>query len=69
MAGKSVFSHALMLMMNSRSDFTGPVNIGNPEEFVITEQAKKIIALIGREPKVSLRDGLKETIVYFKKFI
>lgn len=32
-------------MMNSREDFVGPVNLGNPEEFTILDLAKKIIKL------------------------
>jgi dTDP-glucose 4,6-dehydratase len=78
------------------SDYVGPVNIGNPEEYSILEFAKKIIELTGAdseivfkplpvddpkqrrpditlarrllnwEPKVSLREGLMETIKYFK---
>ncbi|MDR2408710.1 MAG: SDR family oxidoreductase, partial [Bacteroidales bacterium] len=89
---------ALILMMKSRSDFTGPVNIGNPEEFTIKELAEQVITLTDSksriqyqplpqddppqrkpditlakkeltwEPTVSLRDGLRETIAYFKKF-
>jgi len=31
--------------MNSREDFVGPVNLGNPTEFTILELAKKIIKL------------------------
>jgi UDP-glucuronate decarboxylase len=88
---------ALMLMMDSPDDFTGPVNIGNPAEFTMLELAEKVILLTGSsskiiyqplppddprqrkpditlareklnwEPKVSLLDGLKETIAYFKK--
>jgi UDP-glucuronate decarboxylase len=83
-------------LMNSRPDFTGPVNIGNPGEFSIKELAEHIIRLtdskskikyldlpqddpkqrkpdislakkeLSWEPKVSLEDGLKETILYFK---
>jgi len=33
-------------MMNNNSDFTGPVNIGNPDEFTIRELAEKVLALI-----------------------
>lgn len=33
----------LYKMMNSREDFSGPVNIGNPGEFTILELAQKII--------------------------
>ena len=35
---------ALVLMMNSEQEFTGPVNLGNPQEFTIKELAEKIIA-------------------------
>ncbi|MDR1912723.1 MAG: SDR family oxidoreductase [Helicobacteraceae bacterium] len=34
----------MIRMMNSRKDFTGPVNIGNPDEFTVLELAKKVIA-------------------------
>lgn len=37
----------MVRMMNSRSEFVGPVNIGNPEEFTILELAEKIISLTG----------------------
>ena len=80
-----------------RSDYTGPVNIGNPRELTVLEFARVIIQLTGSksqitfqplpvddpkqrqpditlarrvlnnwEPRVSLEDGLRETIVYFK---
>jgi UDP-glucuronate decarboxylase len=88
---------AVLLMMTSRSDFTGPVNIGNPYEFTMIELAEKILSLTGSSskivfqplppddpkqrkpditlaraelgwmPKVTLEDGLRETIAYFKK--
>jgi UDP-glucuronate decarboxylase len=91
--------NALLLMMDSSDDFTGPVNIGNPGEFTMLELAEKIISLtkspskiiyqtlpqddpkqrkpditlakgkLSWEPKISLEDGLKETIAYFKKLI
>lgn len=32
-------------LMNSRDEFTGPVNIGNPGEFTIKQLAEKVIAL------------------------
>ena len=35
----------IIKMMNSREDFVGPVNLGNPNEFTILELAKKIIKL------------------------
>lgn len=37
---------ALIRLMASNSGFTGPVNLGNPEEFTIKELAEKILALI-----------------------
>lgn len=33
------------LLMNSRDEFTGPVNIGNPGEFTIKQLAEKVITL------------------------
>jgi UDP-glucuronate decarboxylase len=90
---------AFLLMMDSPDDFTGPVNIGNPDEFTMLELAEKIISLTGSssriiyqplppddpkqrkpditlakeklhwKPKISLGDGLKETILFFKKLI
>jgi UDP-glucuronate decarboxylase len=88
---------AIFLMMHSRADFTGPVNIGNPGEFSILELAEKILSLTGSTskiifqplpqddprqrkpditlakselnwtPRVTLEDGLRETIAYFKR--
>jgi dTDP-glucose 4,6-dehydratase len=81
------------------SDYTLPVNIGNPEEHTILEFAKIILRITGSsskitfkplpvddpkqrrpditkakrlldwEPKVSLEQGLKETIKYFKDIL
>jgi UDP-glucuronate decarboxylase len=31
--------------MNTEDDFTGPINLGNPNEFTIKELAEKVIAL------------------------
>ena len=33
--------------MNSPDDVTGPVNIGNPDEFTMLELAKKVLAMTG----------------------
>ena len=90
---------AIVGMMDSEPEFTGPVNIGNPVEFTIKELAESILELtrskskliylslpqddpkqrrpditlaklkLGWEPKVQLKDGLKETINYFHKLI
>jgi UDP-glucuronate decarboxylase len=35
----------IIKMMNSRENFVGPLNLGNPAEFTILELAKKIIKL------------------------
>ena len=32
-------------MMNSSSDITGPINLGNPNEFTMLELAQKVISL------------------------
>jgi UDP-glucuronate decarboxylase len=37
----------LVRLMNSPDAFTGPVNLGNPEEYTILELAQKIIELTG----------------------
>ncbi|MEK6743733.1 MAG: UDP-glucuronic acid decarboxylase family protein [Nitrospirota bacterium] len=86
----------LVRMMGSE-DFTGPVNLGNPEEFTILTLAQKIIAMtgsrskivfktlpsddptrrqpaiglaklkLGWQPKVSVDEGFRTTIDYFRK--
>lgn len=43
---------ALVLMMNSDKDFTGPVNLGNPEECSIKQLADMIIQKIDSSLKV-----------------
>ncbi len=43
---------ALIRMMNTSDDFTGPVNIGNPNEFTILELAEKIIKLTNSKSKL-----------------
>ena len=88
---------AIVRMMKSPSDITGPINIGNPVEVTMLELAERIISLtestsklgfkplpqddpkqrkpdisfaknvLKWEPKVSLEDGLKETIAYFRR--
>jgi len=89
----------LTRLMESAPGFSGPVNLGNPEEFSMLELAERIIRLtksksrikfkplpqddprqrrpdIGLarkrlkwKPKVSLDDGLKETIRYFRRVL
>jgi len=43
---------AFMLMMKTPTDFTGPVNIGNPGEFTMLELAEKIIQIVGGSSKL-----------------
>lgn len=84
-------------MMDSPTDITGPINMGNPVEFTVLELAEQILKQtksnstiifkplpsddpkqrqpditlaksgLSWEPKVSLEDGLEETINYFNK--
>jgi len=42
----------MIRMMNSREEFTGPVNIGNPGEFTILQLAEKVIELTGSKSKI-----------------
>jgi len=43
---------ALIRLMNTPEDFTGPVNIGNTGEFTILELARKVIALTGSKSEI-----------------
>ena len=82
-------------MMNSDDSLTGPINLGNPQEFTIRQLAELVIelthssskiiyrplpeddprqrcpdiskakSLLDWEPKVGLRQGLRQTIDYF----
>lgn len=42
----------LVKLMNSRDDFTGPVNLGNPTESTISYLANKIIELTGSQSRI-----------------
>lgn len=42
----------LIRLMNSPDDVTGPVNIGNPDEFSILELAQKVIQLTGSKSEI-----------------
>ena len=87
---------AMMRMMSTPVDFTGPVNIGNPREMTVLQLAEIVIRLVGGkskvvfqalptddprqrqpnitlaqaklgwQPGITLEDGLKETIGYFR---
>lgn len=40
-------------MMNTEADFTGPVNMGNPNEFSMLELAEKVLHLVGGKSKLA----------------
>ena len=42
----------LVLLMNTPDKVTGPVNLGNPEEYTILELAEKILSLTGSKSRV-----------------
>lgn len=42
----------MIRMMASRDEFTGPVNIGNPNEFTIRQLAELVIELTGSKSKI-----------------
>jgi UDP-glucuronate decarboxylase len=42
----------LVKLMDTEDDFTGPVNLGNPQEFAINELAEMIIKLTGTKSKI-----------------
>jgi len=43
---------AFLLFMETPDDFTGPLNLGNPEEFTILELATLVIKLTGSKSKI-----------------
>ena len=89
----------LIRLMESDASITGPINLGNPDEFTMRELAEKVLAqtgsvstittnplpqddpkqrqpdisrakdYLGWAPKVSLADGLKPTVEYFKSIL
>ena len=90
---------AMILMMDSPDEVTGPINIGNPGEFTMLELARQVLELtgsaskivhqplpaddprqrrpdltlanqlLGWAPGISLHEGLKKTIAYFKTMV
>ncbi len=42
-----------MVRMMDRSDFTGPMNLGNPEEYTILDLAKIIVEMTGSKSKIA----------------
>ena len=45
----------LIRLMASADDVTGPINLGNPEEFTIRELAEQIVAISGSRSKLEFR--------------
>jgi UDP-glucuronate decarboxylase len=44
--------HALMRMMATADEVTGPINVGNPGEFTMMELAQKVIELTGSKSQI-----------------
>ena len=42
----------MVRLMNSRDDFYGPVNIGNPNEFTMLELAEQVMKIVGGKSKL-----------------
>ena len=47
---------ALIFLMNSPTDFIGPVNLGNPNEFTIKKLTEKIIKLTNSKSKIIFQE-------------
>jgi UDP-glucuronate decarboxylase len=43
---------AILRLMNTPDDFTGPINCGSPDEFTMLELAQKVIALTGSSSQI-----------------
>ena len=43
---------AIIRTMNTPDDFTGPINIGNPNEFTILQLAERVLELTGSKSKI-----------------
>ena len=50
----------MIKMMNTEDNFIGPVNIGNPGEFTVTELAKKILELTKSNSKLVFQELPKD---------
>lgn len=46
---------AMVRMMETTDNITGPVNLGNPHEFTILELARKVVALTGARSRIAFR--------------
>ena len=47
---------AMLRMMDTPADFTGPINIGNPTEFTMLELAEKVISLARSRSRLVFRE-------------
>ena len=52
---------AMMLVMNTDDDFTGPINIGNPDEFTIQQIAEKVVELTNSNSQIIFKPLQKTT--------
>jgi UDP-glucuronate decarboxylase len=50
----------ILRMMNAPDDFTGPANLGNPDEFTIRELAETVVSLSGSKSKIVRAKPLPE---------
>ena len=54
----------MVRMMDTEDDFTGPINIGNPNEFPVLELAERVIRMTGSTSKIVFKplptDGPKQ---------
>ncbi|MEM0935364.1 MAG: UDP-glucuronic acid decarboxylase family protein [Pseudomonadota bacterium] len=46
----------MIRLMESESGFTGPVNIGNPNEFKISQLAEKVVELTGSKSQIAFQN-------------
>lgn len=46
----------LVKMMNSQEGLTGPINLGNPDEFTIKELAEKVLRMTGSASQITYKD-------------
>ena len=42
--------------MESADDVTGPINVGNPDEFTIRQLAEKIVEMVGSDAETVFKD-------------
>ncbi len=47
---------AFVLLMDSNSDITGPINLGNPNEFTMLELAEKVLSIVGGSSKLIFKE-------------